>query len=216
MDAVRNNAEWCDTVCRAQGIPTRFDDHVWVSLRRSPPFYPDAVTLTRSASAGEVLHDIDTSSGCSVKDSFANLDLAPHGFRILFDAEWIYLTAPPGTGDPVWTVVSDPADFGAWETGAVFRPVLLNNPDVTFLLEQGGDERGGRGGVIANRTGPVVGLSNLFGGSTGTADWPAAVRSIAARYPGLPIVGYQSGDELAAARRAGFTSTGPLRVWIKD
>jgi hypothetical protein len=42
------------------------------------------------------------------------------------------------------------------------------------------------------------------------------VRSIAARYPGLPIVGYQSGDELAAARRAGFTSTGPLRVWIKD
>jgi hypothetical protein len=74
---------------------------------------------------------------------------------------------------------------------------------VTFL-------RGDDGGVIANRSESVVGLSNLFG------DWPAAVRSVAARHPGLPLVGYESGDDLAAAHRAGFLSTGPLRVWIKD
>ena len=61
-------------------------------------------------------------------------------------------------------------------------------------------------------TGPArwSGVSNLFG------DWRAAVDSIAGRYPGLPLVGYESGDDLAAARRAGFTSTGPLRVWLKD
>lgn len=205
MDAVRNNAEWCDTVCRAQGIETRFDDHVWVSLRRSPRFYPDAVTLTRSASAEEILRDIDTSPGCSIKDSFANLDLSPYGFRILFDAEWIYLPAPERTGGPVWPVVFDPADFAAWETGEVFRPVLLDDPNVTFLLSKGS-------GVIANRTELVVGLSNL----TADADWPTAVQSIAERYPGLPIVGYESGDDLAAAQQVGFTTTGPLRVWVND
>jgi hypothetical protein len=203
MDATRNNAEWCDAVCRAQGIETRFDDHVWVALRRSPPFYPDAVTLSRTASADLVLRDIDTSPGCSVKDSFANLDLRPYGFRVLFEAEWIYLPAPPPTGEPTWKVVTEPADFGAWETGDAFRPALLDDPDVTFLV-------GDKGGVIANRTGSVVGISNLFG------DWPAAVDSVAGRYPGLPLVGYESGDDLAAARRAGFTSTGPLRVWLKD
>jgi hypothetical protein len=74
---------------------------------------------------------------------------------------------------------------------------------VTFLV-------GDKGGAIANRTGPVVGVSNLFG------DWRAAADSIAGRYPGLPLVGYESGDDLAAARRAGFTSTGPLRVWLKE
>jgi transposase-like protein len=53
--AVRNNAEWCDAVCRAHGITTSFDPHVWVALRRSPPMYPDAVTLTECASASDVL-----------------------------------------------------------------------------------------------------------------------------------------------------------------
>ena len=208
MDAVRNNAEWCDTVCRAQGIETRFGDHAWVALSRSPMFYPDAVTLTRSATAEEVLRDIDTSPGCSIKDSFANLDFSPYGFRVLFDAEWIYLPAPERTSDPVWSVVFDAADFAAWDTGAVFSPALLDDANVTFLL--GGKEH--RAGVIANRTEAVVGLSNL----TGDADWPTAVQSIADRYPGLPIVGYETGDDLAAAQEIGFTTIGPLRVWVKE
>jgi hypothetical protein len=32
-------------------------------------------------------------------------------------------------------------------------------------------------------------------------------------FPGLPLVGYECGYELAAAHRAGFETVGPLRVW---
>jgi len=43
--AAVNNAEWCDCVCRAQGVETRFDENAWTGRTRTPPFYPDAVTL---------------------------------------------------------------------------------------------------------------------------------------------------------------------------
>ena len=210
MDAVRNNALWCDAVCRAHGLGTTFTDDVWSALRRSPPYYPDAVTLTPAATADEVLRGIDTSSGCSVKDSFASLDLSGHGFHVLFDAEWFRLDEPPAdAAGPAWTVVRDPAGFARWEVGEVFRPALLDEPGVTFL-------HGPDGAVIANRTGAVVGLSNLVVRGDPDRAWAAAVRAVAAHHPGLPIVGYDSGDDLAAARRAGFTTTGPLRVWMKD
>jgi hypothetical protein len=205
IDAAVNNARWCDAVCRAQGLPARFSDDVWVALRRSPPFYPDAVTLSPAVTPAEVLRDVDTSPGCSVKDSFSTLDLSPHGFEILFDASWIRRDPAPVTGGPTWPPT---ADFDAWEVGHVFRPALLGDPGISFLS-------GAEGGVIANVTGPVVGVSNLF--ATGDVDeaWAYAVRSIAARHPGLPMVGYESGDDLAVAHRAGFRSTGALRVWIK-
>jgi hypothetical protein len=34
-------------------------------------------------------------------------------------------------------------------------------------------------------------------------------------FPGLPLVGYESGDELKAARRAGFEVGDPLRIWVR-
>jgi hypothetical protein len=57
---------------------------------------------------------------------------------------------------------------------------------------------------------------NVF--KSGIADgplWAGVVRAVAALRPGLPIVGYESGKDLAAARRAGFTVLGPLRVWAR-
>jgi hypothetical protein len=197
-------------VCRAQGIGTTFTDDVWIALRRSPLFYPDAVTLTPAATPGDVLRDIDTSAGCSVKDSFATLDLSAYGFRVLFDAQWIRLDAAPvPPGAPAWRPVRDPGDLGRWDAAAVFGPALLDEPGVTFFL-------GPEGGVIANRTGDVAGLSNLFTDGDADRAWAAAVHAIAARHPGLPIVGYERDDDLAAARRAGFAPAGPLRVWMKD
>jgi hypothetical protein len=205
IDAAVNNARWCDAVCRAQGIPTRFSDEVWVALRRSPPFYPDAVTLAPAVTPDVVLRDVTTSAGCTVKDSFATLDLSSHGFRVLFDASWIRRDPAPVAPGPTWPAT---ADLGRWEVGQVFRPALLDDPDIAFLS-------GAEGGVIANVTGPVVGVSNLFATGDVDAAWACAVRSIAGRHPGRPMVGYETGDDLAAAHRAGFRSTGPLRVWIK-
>lgn len=87
--AARNNAEWCDLVCRGHGVTTQLDARLWVARHHSPPYDPDAVTLLPDVTVDEVLSQIDVGDGCSVKDSFAALDLRPAGFRVLFEAEWI-------------------------------------------------------------------------------------------------------------------------------
>ncbi len=40
-------------------------------------------------------------------------------------------------------------------------------------------------------------------------------RAVAALRPGLPVVGYEHGAALAAAREAGCQVLGPLRVWAR-
>jgi len=86
--AAQNNAGWCDAFCRMHGIVGHFRAGYWFSPVRTPRYYPDAVTLLPEIPLEQVLSGIDTSEGCSVKDSFAGLDLAAAGFRPLFTAHW--------------------------------------------------------------------------------------------------------------------------------
>ena len=88
--AARNNAELCDVVARAHGVVGTFGADAWTSRRRTPRLYPDAVALSPSVDPASLLARIDAGPGTSVKDSFAALDLAPFGFRVLFSAEWIH------------------------------------------------------------------------------------------------------------------------------
>jgi hypothetical protein len=220
--AARNNAEWCDLVCRTHGVDTEFSADAWTARRRSPPLYPDAVTLRGHVPAGDLLHRIDRSAGCSIKDSFASVDLSADGFRPLFLAEWIF-RPPIGDGRSKrrldWSTVRTSEQLRVWAAahggGAVFRPALLDNPAVTILMARAGDDL--VAGVIGNRSASVVGLSNLF---TGAADeteiWVEAGDAVSATFPGLPLVGYEHGASLRAARSVGFESVGPLRVWVND
>lgn len=220
LAAARDNAQWCDLVCRSHGCATAFHDDVWLTETRSPRAYPDAVTLRRSAVVADVLARVDRSAGCSVKDSFAALDLSDSGFDVLFEAEWIHRpTWPDGAvGALSWRSVADVDELEAWATahggGAVFRPALLGQPAVAVLVAT--DKGGGlAAGVIGSRSGDVVGLSNLF---TVSADpdevWAGAAAAVSVAFPGLSLVGYERGDDLSAARRAGFETVGPLRVWV--
>jgi hypothetical protein len=219
--AARNNAEWCDLVCRTHGINTTFEPDVWVAQRRSPPLYPDAVTLSDRPPAGDVVRRVDSSTGCSVKDSFASVDLSPEGFRLLFDAEWIYRESAehPARVAAGWSLVRTPDQLRTWAAahggGEVFRPALVNDPAVAIVVAY--DDEGVAAGAIGNRSASVVGVSNLF---TVTADedqaWAGAIAAISACFPGMPLVGYEGDPGLPAAHRAGFVSVGPLRVWLKD
>ena len=89
VEAATTNASCCDAVCRALGLPTRWAVDAWTVAERSPGGYPDAVTLSREAEAAAVLKRVEDGSGCSIKDSFAVLDLGPSGFHVLFEATWI-------------------------------------------------------------------------------------------------------------------------------
>ncbi|MFI6091231.1 hypothetical protein [Streptomyces sp. NPDC051218] len=219
--AARNNAEWCDAVCRAHGVPGEFGAGVWSSARRTPPLYPDAVSLTPEASAADLVARIDTASpGCSVKDSFACLDLEPLGFEVLFEARWIRreVGAPAGAHlgwEPLKSAESLPAWETAWNDGdastGLFRPGLLCD-DTKFLAAYAE----GRivAGAVANRAASVVGVSNLFTSADEESAWAGCLAEVARLWPGLPVVGYESGESLAAAVGQGFTPIGSLRVWL--
>ena len=90
----------------------------------------------------------------------------------------------------------------------------LRDPTVSILAAH---EREGLGaGAIANRTGSVVGVSNVFTTTIALnevwADLPAAVGDV---FPSTPLVGYERGDDLHAARDSGFAAIGPLRIWLR-
>jgi hypothetical protein len=91
-------------------LTPRFDQDVWVALRRSLRLYPDAITLRDDLRASDVLHRVDSSRGCSIKDSFASVDLSRDGFRLLFQAEWIRRRpVHHQTGDGLnWSAVRTP------------------------------------------------------------------------------------------------------------
>ncbi len=73
--------EWCDAFCRTHGVAGRFGADCWTSAARTPPLYPDAVTLSPGVTSTRLLSEIDARAGCSVKDSFADLDFGRDGFR---------------------------------------------------------------------------------------------------------------------------------------
>jgi len=237
--AALNNAVWCDTVCRAHAGSGVFLEDLWISRQPTPPSYPNAVTLTddrRRARQIAHIRDLaraDIPGEMGIKDSFAALALAPLGFRTLFAAQWIYRPATrfatavalPGTR---WVRVRAAARLAAWElawsqpspvdshadSARVFPAALLADRDVAFIAA----DRAGHivAGVIANRTDDVVGISNLFLPATGRQQLLAGcVAAVVDTFPGLPLVGYEARDQLAAMRDAGFEALGPLRVWVK-
>jgi hypothetical protein len=225
LAAARNNAEWCDIVCRLHGQAGMYHDGGWTVPKRSPPLYPDAVTLDPSASIDAILAAIDTSPGCSLKDSFACLDLASEGFHVLFEAQWISRDADaPSPETPAgmrWERVRDPAVLRRWERAwnqydtppGLFHPSLLDEDAVIVMA--GYRDEAIAAGAIANRGATVAGLTNVFS-AAGDLDaaWCGSLAAVAALVGDVPLVGYERGHDLEAARRYGFSLLGPLRVWI--
>ncbi|MFE1944567.1 hypothetical protein [Streptomyces massasporeus] len=223
-NAARNNAEWCAAMCRAHGVGSGFQDETWAAAVRTPLYYPDAVTLRPGADAIALLARIDTiSPGASVKDSFADLDLTGAGFRVLFEAEWIHRAAgvPIAAPDLGWEVVTDPDTLHewalAWDDGGghrdLFGPGVLDDPE-TFVLAGRSADGPVLAGAVATRSERVVGVSNVFG-PPHTA-WPLVLHAVGRLFPALPVVGYEQGEDLAAALRYGFEAVGLLRVWAHE
>ena len=218
--AARNNAEWCAVMGRAHGVDSEFGKEAWAAAGRTPLNYPDAVTLEPGADPAALVARIDTvSPGASVKDSFADLDLTGAGFRVLFEAEWIHRPAgvPVAAQDVAWDAVRDPdalRDWArAWDGGGgdadLFGPGLLDDPETFVLAGRSADGRV-TVGAVASRSSHVVGVSNVFGPPE--AAWPLVLHAACRLFPALPVVGYERGDDLAAALRHGFEAVGPLRV----
>ncbi|MEU7022329.1 hypothetical protein ABZ990_16930 [Streptomyces sp. NPDC046203] len=219
-------------MCRAHGLSEGvLGPRAWTSPRRTPLYYPDAVTLAVDAGPGDVLDGIDrTAPGASVKDSHARLDLAPEGFRLLFEAQWIHRPAGLPAGSPsgaasdrsaAYRAVRTPDELAAWalawsggdvDEAALFRAELLADPATTIVAGHAPDGRI-LGGAVLTASDRVTGVSNLFtaDGVPASAAWSGV---LAVADPALPLVGYESGDDLDAALAAGCEAIGPLRIWL--
>lgn len=249
--AVHNNAVWCDAVCRALGADTAWTDGLWIDRSPAPPYYSNAVTIDAHATEAQLrrlrrMLGTDLPRPWSVKDGFHALELAPEGFRVLLEAEWIHLpvevaidtgtsTAADGASAPTleWSPATSVPELVAWETAwrganpaagaagipGLFQPALLADPAMRFLT--GRHDGRIQAVVAANRsddgTGPVVGISNMvLGGPAPETHRASVVRAVRDAFPGLPVVGYERGDDLTAMLALGFRPSGPLRVWITD
>jgi hypothetical protein len=225
----RNNVEWCDLVCWTHGVAGAVGPDFWIQREKGPPYYSNLVTLSRSGEASQraAIESLksDLPGGFSIKDSFAGLDLSAAGFRLLFDAKWLWREPREGSVNPSeWKRIASERDLERWESAwaengsptstRVFLPPVLDEPAMALL----GVERDGAliAGCAANRSsGGVVGFSNFF---AATEDRDAlradAISEVAAFAPGCAIVGYDRGDDLRAMLSLGFRSVGSLRVWL--
>jgi hypothetical protein len=225
--AVANNASWCDAVCRSHGYPGTSSSRLWTSTRHRLRFYPNAITLRPEVTAPEVLTAADSSRPFAVKDSFARLDLARARFRLLAQASWIVREAGRPAGPPddglSWDKVTSPGDLNDWETawadgasgsGRVFLPALLSDPRCAILACR--RENRIVAGAIVYAADGAAGTSNVF--STGLPPdrlWASIWPAVAGLHPHLPVVGYEQGTSLEAARQAGFHVLGTLRIWTR-
>ncbi|MBM2577498.1 hypothetical protein JQC91_14415 [Jannaschia sp. Os4] len=216
--AARNNADLYTPVFAAHGVPFRRGDALFEAGARPPPLFSDVTTLRPGApGAAEAVAAAMARAGGrgAVKDSFR--DLEPPGMAVLFEATWIWRT--PRSAPTRWTRATDPSALAAWEAGWAadapqpirqFPDALLADPRAVFL---------GRWvdgicveGALATPSADCVGLSNAFGAAPGA--FARAADAVGGVRPSLPVVGYERGAALDAARAAGFDATGGLRVWV--
>ena len=186
---------------------------MWVNAAEVPRFYPNAVTLTddetdraEQLATIEILSESNLPGRWAVKDSFNALDgLARRGFDVLLEASWIRATMPSGpSGSDI-----------AWqrETNA--------SPGLPFGDENFAMFKGRRGftvvaGGMFYRAENMVGVSNVVAeAADAVAVWRSLILLAAQTFPRLPVVGYESGAELAAALEAGFELGDPLKVWVR-
>ncbi|BEP11798.1 hypothetical protein acdb102_01090 [Acidothermaceae bacterium B102] len=213
QEAVDNNVAWCARVCRSHGVLGQYGDGWWVTLSAAPTYYPDAMTLRPEASLETLPRMAIERAGASVKDSFDAVDLP--GLEVAIEASWIGYERPSAELDPGWSVVRTPDQLAAWRVAhgdaPSIHPDLLADLDVRVLAAF--VDEAAVAGLIAYRTGDVVGVSNVFlGGGHG---WDAAVAAVSGCFPGLPLVGWESEAMLHSAVAAGFIALGPLRVWFR-
>ncbi|CAM5681827.1 hypothetical protein SALBM311S_05892 [Streptomyces alboniger] len=194
---------------RSHGVASGFGAQAWAAVARTPPYYPDAVTLVPGADPDALAARIDTTTpGASVKDSFADLDLTEAGYpapvrRPVDPPPGGRALLPSGSSAGTWWRTGHAEQVGAlaWddEGGAadLFRPELLDDPD-TFVLA--GHSADGRviTGAVASRGDRVVGISTSSPAREAPS-WPRRPPRCGARlFADLPVI-VRRHERLAAA-----------------
>jgi hypothetical protein len=109
--AARNNALWCDSVCRAHGLVTELTERLWICHDDPPRYHSNAVTL--SPGTGDAIEVLKPNG---FKDGFYEIDARSLGYTCLFEASWIWLEST-ARGDSLhaWKRVETDDELLQWE-----------------------------------------------------------------------------------------------------
>lgn len=128
-----------------------------------------------------------------------------------------------------WATITQEAELAAWEKAwrgeaaeemgpkpnPIFLPALLAHAKIALIAAFEGPQI--VAGAIASHTGQVVGLSNIFGPASASLQFRAGcIAAAITRFPGLPLVGYEAGLDLAEMQALGFEAIGPVRIWVRS
>ena len=112
-----NNADFYEAVFRAHGLSYRRDPALFLTHDAPPPYYSNLTTLDPDATRRQyrAIAELKASRRpFSLKDGFCRLELAAHGFGVLFDASWVWAApdAFDGGAPPRWERIETPAIAG--------------------------------------------------------------------------------------------------------
>jgi hypothetical protein len=214
--AVDANIGWYEDIFATHGIGSVLEDGLWSAVAPPPPLHSDAASVEPTVRAEQVVERLVGRPRAGVKDSFSSLDLATAGWEVLFSATWIHRESG-AAGRTAWRVVRSAEGLAAWNAGwdthEVLLPALLDRAHLRILERVEGGEV--TGGAIARLGSGVVDVSNVHGVGGHGIDWAELATAIAAHFPDRPMVGYEHGADLVAARAAGFSPVGELHVWVR-
>ena len=212
--AVRAHAAWCHRVCAANGVPARRMGGRWFAAARTTAGCPDAITLRPGLDAVELLSGLDLTAGCSVTDSWSDVDLEPHRFVVSERGEWVW-AAPANAARVPWRRVG-PDELDAWSrvhgAGPALPAALLGDPGTHVLLRD--SPTGEACAVVTSAVPGVAGVSDLVTSDRQTA-WGELRAWCADELPGRAVVGREHGAGIDAALAAGLAATGSLRLWVR-
>jgi hypothetical protein len=220
--AVDASIGWYEDIFALHGIGTRIEDGLWSAIGSPPPFHSDVVALEPTVSRAALDAALAGRPTWGFKDSFAVTEPSAPGTRLLFTATWIHHPGADGrTAPTAWRRIDDADDLAAWnagwDTADVLLPSVLDRGHLAVLARTGevGIQAGIEAGAVARLGSGAVDLSNVHGVGGRDVDWEELVAAVGARFPGRPLVGSESGADLAAALSAGFDAVGELRVWAR-
>jgi hypothetical protein len=218
--AVDASVAWYEDIFALHGIGSRLDDGLWVSAGPPPPLHSDAVVVEPVVTLDRVLAALDGREHAGFKDSFASLDATPAGFELLFESSWIHRPAAAAAspfGSAVWSVVTTASELAEWtshhDTAEVLVPTLLDRGHFKVLSRRVDGEI--VAGAVARLGSGTVDVSNVYAVPERNVDWAELAAHVGALFPGRDLVGYERGDDLAAALAGGFEAVGRLHVWAR-
>lgn len=232
--AARNNVAWCDAVCRSGYGNTTIRSGLWWNASPSPPYYPNVITAAPGVDFEQMAGVLQTlardGAVIGVKDSFSNLDLSPSGFALLFDASWLWREPTPSPKQIAprelqWSRVVSPTELERWEhewrpdrgsdvaPGSIYGSSLLQAESISFVAAYAGTTLVA-GAALTETEGTVGVACTFFRGPNPQQMREELVSFITEVHPDRPLVGYESGDDLASMKNLGFKEVGPLRVWL--